>query len=901
MERVMTEAHVLVIGAGPAGLRAALDLADLGAQVTVVERRSAPGGTLTQLDVQYPTVDCGACQMHDSLAGPPWAERRCLRTGISHPSVRVLSSTTVTAAEREGAAFAVTVEQRQQWIDASKCDGCGRCAEVCPRQAPDSHEEGTCQRRAAYRRHPLAESEAFVIDESLCDQCGECLPVCPHEAIELGRPAVTEQLRVDAVVLATGFAPFDPRLQPQWAYGRDPDVVTALELERLVRPQAEGGLTPLRRPSNGEPAQRVAFVQCVGSRDDQRPYCSSVCCMHALKEAILLREKLGVEQCDIYAIDVRCVGKGYEETFQRALDAGVRVVHARPGAVESNGQPLLRVEYPGEGQKREPYDVVVLSTGMVPPPSLAPLADALELGRNEHGFVQTAPPSLVHTNQPGVFVCGAASGPTDLPWSVTEASQAALAAALHCNLVPLDEPRSSEQTAELRRAPRRVGIEQPAVAGSGPQPERHAVNRRALVLGAGPAGLAAARVLGRAGIPVTVAEKRDVAGGNLRNIHTGLAGTNPPALLEELLREVEENQLIDLRLETELTEHRGGPGRYVAQLRNLRDNKETRLRHGALIVATGAHELQLSSEQYGYSGPSGPVMTQLELEQRLASDEGLLDSTATPTVVMIQCVGSREPQRPTCSRICCQAAVKHALALKQTQPGARVIVLHRDLRTVGLDEQAHEEARAKGVVFLRFDPSQPPQVERGGRGATVRVMDPMLRRTLRIDADLVVLSAGVEPNLSEAEATKLGLERVAGGFASEANAKFRPVEAARRGLLVAGTALAPQLLPEALAQGEAAALRAVALLTRDQVMPRPGAVAYRAAWCARCGLCVTACPAGARELNDDDETSGAIVHPGLCQGCGNCVAACPSGCTEQPDLNSAGVMALIEAALEVVS
>lgn len=893
--------HVLVIGAGPAGLRAAIDLADLGARVTLVDRRPAPGGTLAQLDVQYPSVDCGACQILESVSGPPWPERRCLRTGVRHPAITTLTSTAVTGAAPRDAGFTVRLERRDGWIDADRCTGCGECAAACPLGAADEHQAGTCERRAAYRLHGLTDPPRYVIDEARCDRCGACVDACPEHAIELGRAREASELDVDAIVVATGFAPFDPARQPQWAHGRHPDVVTALELERLVRPRADGSPPELRRPSTGEPARRVAFVQCVGSRDRERPYCSAVCCMHALKEAILLRERLHVPECDVYAIDLRCTGKGYEQTLARAIEAGVRLVPARPGAVEPGERPLLRVERetdgPGLAQSREAYDLVVLSTGMVPAPGTAELAAVLGLELDAHGFVAVEPGSMARTSRPGVFVCGAAAGPSDLPWSITTASQAALLAADHSGAVAHAHAHEDGLAA---RAARNVPLAAIAAAPPVvPRLDEVPIVKRAIVLGAGPAGLAAARAIGRAGIETIVVERAAAPGGNLREARRLMGGGDPAALLAELLADVGALKNVELLLGWELASHRGGPGAYEATLRELATGRERRVPHGALVVATGGRELRPAG-RFGHDEdkPAGPVLTQRALEALLAGGGPIPSRPGRPpVVVMIQCVGSREPGRPVCSRVCCHEAIKNALWLQERAPGARVLVLHRDLRALGYDELWYEQARERGLLAVHVPADRPPELSPRDDGATVRYHDPLLGRAVRIDADLVVLSMGIEPSLTAGDARRLGLELVEGGYAAEANAKFRPVEAARRGLLLAGAALAPVLVPEAMAQGEAAAARAVALLSRDRVAPRPGAVAYRPAWCAACGLCVAACPAGARELDADPEV-GAVVHVGLCQGCGGCAAACPSGCTAQPDLDAAGVLEATGAALE---
>ena len=897
------QAHVLVVGAGPAGLRAALDLADLGVRVTLVEKRPAPGGTLTQLDVQYPTVDCGACQVQESLAGPPWAEPKCLRTGVAHELVTTLTSTAVTSAERgPDGGLEVVLEQRPRLIDPARCTGCGDCAALCPVSAPSEHEAGTCERRAVYRPHRLTDPPAWVIDDELCTRCGDCLPACPEGAIDLEQQPTSLELEADAVVLAPGFAPFDAALQPQWSWGRDPAVVTALELERMVRPSPDGGLRPLVRPGDGGPVERVAFVQCVGSRDTDRPWCSGICCMHALKEAILLREELGVAECDIYAIDLRCVGKGYEQTAERAKADGVRLIHSRPAAVEpgDDGRPRLRVEPPGERQRREPYDLIVLSVGLTPPASLPSLARSFGFELAEQGFVRSGPTSAVETTAPGVFVCGAAAGPADLPWSITTASQAALAAAAHAK-VPRATARRQPSPATARPRPNRLPLTDIPPASELERPAEQAVSPKALILGAGPAGLSAARAIARAGFPVVLVDRAAEPGGNLLEARRLLDGSAPAELLATLLADIEAAPgEVELLLGWELEGHRGGPGDLTATLRDRRTDAIRKIRHGALIVATGAAEMAPEG-RYGWRpGADSPVVTQRELERRLAEGESIGENER-PRVVMIQCVGSREPERPVCSRVCCHEAIKNALWLFEQNPGAQVILLHRDLRAVGFDELAYERARRAGLVTIRVDEGERPRVEPTEAGATVTFTDPLLGRPMRIDADMVVLSAALEPNLTEDEAAQLGLELGLGGFLREANVKFRPVEASRRGVLVAGTALTASLTPEAMAQGEAAALRALAVLSRERLVARPGAAAWRPKWCAACGLCVEACPASARELGEVDGRPGAVVYVGLCQGCGGCAAACPSGCTDQPELDAKGVMTMIDRALEVLS
>ncbi len=369
------------------------------------------------------------------------------------------------------------------------------------------------------------------------------------------------------------------------------------------------------------------------------------------------------------------------------------------------------------------------------------------------------------------------------------------------------------------------------------RPSAEPLNRRVLVVGGGLAGMTAALTLADLGHPVDLVERTGTLGGQLRDLHLVLSG-DPQAALGSLLERLGREPRVRVLLQTEVREVSGRLGQFRARLVGPEGEQEET--YGAVIVATGGHEVVPTEYLYGQDPR---VVTQRELEKMLAEGKEIPSD-----VVMIQCVGSREPERPYCSRICCTKAVVNALAIKERNPNARVTVLYREMRTYGFREDAYRLAREKGVVFLRYELPDKPQVTAGPEGLTVRLVEPVAGEEVVLPAGLLVLSTGIEPNDNRALAEALGVPVDAYGFFREEHPKMRPLDFTRRGIFVCGLAHSPRAADETILMARGAVMRAATLLARGQVE-----VVRTVAWvntrlCSACGLCVEACPYGAQVL-----------------------------------------------------
>jgi heterodisulfide reductase subunit A len=410
------------------------------------------------------------------------------------------------------------------------------------------------------------------------------------------------------------------------------------------------------------------------------------------------------------------------------------------------------------------------------------------------------------------------------------------------------------------------------------------IDRTALVVGGGAAGMSAALSLADQGFSVHLVEKEDRLGGRLHQLHHTVEGYSVRDILLDLVTRVQGHELITVHTHSVVASSSGYLGNYTTRLATA--TGETEVKHGVVVVATGA--IEGSTSEYLY-GRHPAVMTALEFEARLAGPE------LPRQVVIIQCVGSREPGRPYCSRVCCQEAIKNALLLKARRPDATVVILYRDIRTYGFKEKYYRQAREQGVIFIQYEPERKPVVRPAGDRVEVEALDPILGESVLIRADCLVLSTGVEPVDNSDLSRVFKLPLTSDGYFSEAHLKLRPVEFAADGSYLCGLAHGPKLLEEALAQGRAAAVRAGALLGKPTVTGRATVAAVNSRRCIACGLCVEVCPYDARAI--DERTGVAEVREILCQGCGACVVACPSGASEHKGFEKRQIMAMIDAAL----
>ncbi len=429
----MSDGSVLVIGGGISGIQASIDLANMGLQVYLVEQSPSIGGRMAQLDKTFPTNDCSMC-----ILAPKMIE--C----AGHENIHLLTYSELAGVDGEAGDFRVTVRKKPRYVDVSKCTGCGECAEKCPRRVPDEFNAGLGKRKAIYLPFPQAVPRKMTIDAEAClfmskGRCRVCQETCQAGAIDFEQQEEVVELAVGAMVLATGFDPFDPRPLKEYGYGEIENVITGLEYERLICASGPTG-GHLERPSDGQVPEVIAFIQCVGSRDvNYQRYCSSVCCMHATKEAILANEHYPNLKSFIFYTDMRAVGKQFQEYVTRAREEyGVSYLRSRPGKItvdSETGNPLVWYDETvyseaGDPQRRVTsmeVDLVVLCQALVPHGVHEEMARKLGLELDESGFVaiQDRLVRPVDTSVPGVFACGFCQAPQDIPDSVVQASAAA--------------------------------------------------------------------------------------------------------------------------------------------------------------------------------------------------------------------------------------------------------------------------------------------------------------------------------------------------------------------------------------------------------------------------------------------------------------------------------------------
>ncbi|MGQ4912764.1 MAG: FAD-dependent oxidoreductase [Candidatus Thorarchaeota archaeon] len=419
----------LVIGGGVAGLQAALDIADQNFQVVLVEKTPSIGGVMAMLDKTFPTLDCSACILTPRLSEVS-----------RHPNIKLLTYSEVLGVSGEAGDFRVKILRKARKVIEDKCSGCGECVPHCPVQVKNEFDQNLGYRKAIYIAFPQNTPLVYTIDTDNCIKCELCVKSCDREAIDLSMEDEEIEIGVGAIVIATGYELFDVSQYRRLGYGRYRNVINALEYERLINASGPTGGNLLRL-SDGKIPRSIGFIQCVGARDVQKgvPYCSRVCCMYGVKNAIMAKELQheNVKNVTVYYADIRAYGKGFEEFYQMAKRRfGIRFIRGRVAEVVEDPKTKDVIVYAENTQTseflKEKHEMVVLCPGILPPKGLKQLADELGLGLGTDGFISVEHPASnpVDTRIPGVYVAGCAESPKDIPDSVAAGSAAAMRASI---------------------------------------------------------------------------------------------------------------------------------------------------------------------------------------------------------------------------------------------------------------------------------------------------------------------------------------------------------------------------------------------------------------------------------------------------------------------------------------
>ncbi|MFZ5570914.1 MAG: 4Fe-4S binding protein [Thermodesulfobacteriota bacterium] len=976
---------ILVAGAGIAGIHASVELAGMGHRVLLTDKAPFIGGILTQLDHQFPDNHCGMCRMLPMLdrdGGP----QTCMRRGLFHERITLMPLTEIVAVEGSPGRLEVELRTTPSGILQDRCTGCGSCEGVCPVEVPDAFNAGLSRRKAVYTPVPHQAPLFRTIDWQACTGCGACVDACPTEAVRLDGSVRTTRLdTVAAVLLTEGATLFDPRDTDLYGFGRLANVVTASGLERIM-----SGSGPfqgrLLRPSDQAPARRIAWIQCVGSRNLAKgaDYCSNICCMFALKEALLAKEKMGATgDAAIFYMDLRSFGRDYQRYRDRVEKAGVRLIRCRIHSLQPHADTdditVSYVDDQGRLQD-EIFDLAVLSTGkssgrahpdwsrkegvirLHDIPEITDIGETVIRSGAAGGEILTllkrsglprpspdskAPPKEETAEQKPrllIVILGSGAGTAaanrenleqhlrprlhstdilflDSPGDLARA--AAKAADIQANRLLLAGPYSALamrplleeleiQTGLPRMYLDAADLGRPDVPAEGNNQRLQAaamkivmaagqllfrlpavnrlrpVNRTALVVGGGPAGLAAALALAQNDVPVTLVEKEAAPGGNLANI----LDPEIRAPLEKLVNDVMTHPLVSVHCRSEIRGSFGRPGQFTTRFA-LPSGEERSVFHGVCILATGGG----SASTAAYArGEHDRIVTVYEFENLLYGSSSPLATTAAKRLVMIQCVDSREEPRNYCSRICCLKSLKTALRFKQVQPRAEVIVFYRDMMTYGESETVYTEARRQGIRFIPFDPGKKPLVRIDDGTLTVEGFDPILGEPVHLESDWIVLAAGLIPHPDRRLGDLFQLTFTQDGFVQEADSKWRPLDTGREGVFICGLARGPVRADEALREGRAAAMRAMRLLCRDTLRESVVTARVRPALCSACEACIPVCAYHARYV--DKNAGHVMVDPAACQGCGACAAVCPNNAAVLGGLETRGIMEAIGAALE---
>jgi len=1009
------DADVLIVGAGISGMQAALDTADKGYKVVIIDKTSTIGGSMVKLDKTFPTNDCSIC-----TAAPKMVELS------RHPNIELITYADINSLDGKPGNFKANIWRKSKYVDPDKCTGCDDCAEVCPVDVVSSFDEKISTRKAIYIEFPQAVPIVYTIDMENCVGCGHCDRVCEPEAISFLETSEEIEVNIGSVIVATGFEVFEPNeMRKEYGYGKYENVITAMQFERLLSSFGPTEGKPARL-SDGKKPKSIAWIQCVGSRSEQQgfPYCSRVCCMYATKEASIVKESNPEIDINIYYMDIRAYGKDFQQYYDHAKDLGIKYIRGRPSSVYENKDKSINIRYKdtltGE-VKEDTVDMLVLSTAIIPNKGNKRLGEALGVEVDENGFFkqQSLLMDPIQSTRKGVFLAGCIQGPKDIPDSVAMASGAAAKAAApikdrekhigkdfpperdvkgekprigvfvcHCgkNIASyLDVEKVTEETKKLpnvdhaehimfvcsedsckkiKEAVEERNLNRIIVAACSPRThgglfqdtlmevglnkylfemanirnhcswvhsddwdaatnkaialvrssvakarglealseEEFSIYPSTLIIGGGVSGMKAALALAGMGIKSIIIEQEKELGGRLTNLYSMFpSDTKTEDLLDLLVKDVKKNKLITVMTESLLDELDGYIGNYKGKIKQKDKTKE--IEFGTIIVATGFREIDLKG-RYEY-GKNENILSQTELETKLKANK----LKEPENVVIINCAGAMDEERPYCCRVGCGVSIKNAKLISQKYPKSKIYMLYRDMRVFGKEEEEYYANVLKDyhVTMIRYPGDKKPEVTldknnpKGG-SVSVKVYDDLLNEEMILPADLLVLTVNTEGGAMTGKLKNMLKVPVdSAGFFIETHAKIKPLDFSTSGVYMCGAAHYPKNLVDSIAQAEGAASRAAIPIMQERMKGEGIVSEVNEDLCRGCGLCESACAYSAIEMKVNPKDPSRViaeVNRALCKGCGSCAAACLSSAIEQKGYNSKQINVMIAALLE---
>lgn len=933
------------------------------------------------------------------------------------PNIEIITNAEVQEVTGAAGNFNVRVRRRPRYVDSSKCTGCGFCSPYCPVTIPNPYDQNLSSKKAIDILYTQAVPSTYYIDPDHClflkkKECKQCTKACQAGAIDFNRKPEVEDHKVGAVILSPGFKNINPAFLEDYLYGESPNVVTGVEFERIS--SASGPYQgKISRPSDLQRPQRIAIIQCAGSRSSAsgNSYCSSVCCKYAVKDAIVALEHEPDLDITIFFMDMRMYGKGLDAFYERAREEGIKFVRSRISEISRDETEDLTIKYIEEDGtlKQETFNLVVLPTGLKPSQGTFELAKASGTKLNQYGFCRTDLFTPVSTSREGIFVAGSFREPVALPDSVIQASGAAAEAAEFLTQARSSMIRKKEFIDEIvpDQEERRIGVfvcrcgkniagvvdttevqkyaaglpgvvmstenlyscsedaqsiiaeritaerlNRVVVAACTPRTHEplfqetareaglnkclfEMVNIRdqcswvhshekeeatkkakdlvrmavakarliqpldeliinviptALVIGGGLAGMTAALSIAGQGFECYLVERNKELGGNLRNLYYTLSGDDPQAYLRQIIDKVKAHERIRVYTGAEIQGVDGFVGNFRTVLTTGNNDENIELQHGAIILATGARPY--TPDEYLF-GKNKNVILQSAIESKLA--HGKYVPRDDDAVVMVQCIGSRNEDRQYCSSICCGMAVKNALKIKEANPKTNVYILYRDMMMYGFLEEYYARARNRGIVFIRYDRRNRPEVREANGKLAVTVNDKILDCDVTIDADIVALSTAIVPDRDENLEKTLSVPRSSDGFYLESHVQLKPVDSYIDGIYICGMSHFPKHTDEAIAQAKAAASKAGMLLSRGHVKAEPIVSLCDTEKCIGCTLCTHFCPYSAIQMVKAEKGKKADIIVAACKGCGVCASYCPTKAISMGRFTDEQINAQIEA------